>query len=511
MGSTAGTAGTATGSAPARRGGEVRIVLGLTCQLLAVLLMNQALFPLFDGVFTYTRDICIVFSAVCLIVLSVGVMRQPRLARGRTFDRACCAAAPVAFAGVVFGVLLHMPALLVPAACVAALCRSWASVAVNLAAVSLPGERVGLCAVAGVAFAYALDTALFALCPVWVCAALAFVVLPLAMVALCGGVAERLTDAIVRSEPAADLAVTRPASFLPLSSTLYVFQLIVFVAFGFALRFGEVDGSPSFSTASGALCSAALLALVFARKGRLSLDALCNLVVLALVAGMALASTASPDGTHVATTVLAVGNAFYNAFITCVLVNLAQRNRYAALSTFGWANGIGGLGTTLGAFMGTSANGLLAADNAGALSLVVVAFLTVFVGYVLFALRNYSFHAEIESVVEPAPVATAQIALNAEELFSARCHDIARVHGLTPREEETFAMLARGRNREYIENALQVSRNTVKAHVKHVYAKLGIHSHQELIDLVEDGPDAAGRCPMSETMSEKMHVANEMR
>ena len=89
MGSTADTAGAATGSALARWGGEVRIVLGLTCQLLAVLLMNQALFPLFDGVFTYTRDICIVFSAVCLIALSVGVMRQPRLARGRTFDRAC--------------------------------------------------------------------------------------------------------------------------------------------------------------------------------------------------------------------------------------------------------------------------------------------------------------------------------------------------------------------------------------------------------------------------------------
>ncbi len=30
-----------------------------------------------------------------------------------------------------------------------------------------------------------------------------------------------------------------------------------------------------------------------------------------------------------------------------------------------------------------------------------------------------------------------------------------------------------------------VSRNTVKAHVKHIYAKLDIHSHQDLIDLVE--------------------------
>ena len=30
-----------------------------------------------------------------------------------------------------------------------------------------------------------------------------------------------------------------------------------------------------------------------------------------------------------------------------------------------------------------------------------------------------------------------------------------------------------------------ISRNTVKSHVKHIYAKLGVHSQQELIDLVE--------------------------
>lgn len=46
-------------------------------------------------------------------------------------------------------------------------------------------------------------------------------------------------------------------------------------------------------------------------------------------------------------------------------------------------------------------------------------------------------------------------------------------------------MLAR--NREYIQEQLVVSRITVKAHVKHVYAKFGIHAHQELIDLVEGG------------------------
>ena len=48
-------------------------------------------------------------------------------------------------------------------------------------------------------------------------------------------------------------------------------------------------------------------------------------------------------------------------------------------------------------------------------------------------------------------------------------------------------MLARGRDRAYIQEQLVVSRNTVKAHVKHIYAKFDIHSHQDLIDLVEKG------------------------
>ena len=48
-------------------------------------------------------------------------------------------------------------------------------------------------------------------------------------------------------------------------------------------------------------------------------------------------------------------------------------------------------------------------------------------------------------------------------------------------------MLARGRDRTYIQEQLVVSRNTVKANVKHIYAKLDIHSHQDLIDLVEKG------------------------
>lgn len=40
-----------------------------------------------------------------------------------------------------------------------------------------------------------------------------------------------------------------------------------------------------------------------------------------------------------------------------------------------------------------------------------------------------------------------------------------------------------------IQEKLFLSHNTVKTHVRHIYAKMDIHSQQELIDIVE-GADA---------------------
>ncbi len=62
--------------------------------------------------------------------------------------------------------------------------------------------------------------------------------------------------------------------------------------------------------------------------------------------------------------------------------------------------------------------------------------------------------------------------------------DLAGAHNLTPREAEVFALLAQGRSIPYIRDELIISRETAATHAKHIYAKLGVHSRQELIDLV---------------------------
>ena len=62
---------------------------------------------------------------------------------------------------------------------------------------------------------------------------------------------------------------------------------------------------------------------------------------------------------------------------------------------------------------------------------------------------------------------------------------VGQEHDLTQREGEIFLLMAKGRNNRFIQEELCLSHNTVKTHIMHIYAKLGVHSHQELIDLVE--------------------------
>ena len=58
-------------------------------------------------------------------------------------------------------------------------------------------------------------------------------------------------------------------------------------------------------------------------------------------------------------------------------------------------------------------------------------------------------------------------------------------NAITPREADTLALLARGRNRKHISEELVVSEETVKSHASSLYHKLGVHTQQELLDLVE--------------------------
>jgi LuxR family maltose regulon positive regulatory protein len=52
---------------------------------------------------------------------------------------------------------------------------------------------------------------------------------------------------------------------------------------------------------------------------------------------------------------------------------------------------------------------------------------------------------------------------------------------LSERELETLHLLAQGLSNQEIAGAMVISLNTVKTHLKNVYAKLGVHRRQEAV------------------------------
>ncbi len=66
--------------------------------------------------------------------------------------------------------------------------------------------------------------------------------------------------------------------------------------------------------------------------------------------------------------------------------------------------------------------------------------------------------------------------------------DVRRIHdnpltGLTRRELEVLSALANGRSNKQIANEQEVSLNTVKFHIKNLYAKLGVHNRAQAVAL----------------------------
>lgn len=65
------------------------------------------------------------------------------------------------------------------------------------------------------------------------------------------------------------------------------------------------------------------------------------------------------------------------------------------------------------------------------------------------------------------------------------CDLIAECRDLTQREREALQLLARRKNYLQIASSMQISANTAKSHIRHIYQKLGVHSAEELFALLE--------------------------
>ncbi len=75
--------------------------------------------------------------------------------------------------------------------------------------------------------------------------------------------------------------------------------------------------------------------------------------------------------------------------------------------------------------------------------------------------------------------------------LATRVASVAQQYGLSTREEEVLLLLGQKKTVGIIERELFIANGTAKAHVRHIYQKLDIHSRQELFDMLGVETDTA--------------------
>ena len=69
-----------------------------------------------------------------------------------------------------------------------------------------------------------------------------------------------------------------------------------------------------------------------------------------------------------------------------------------------------------------------------------------------------------------------------KELILHDAEKLQKEFGPSDREAEVVALYALGKTQQAIAEELCITPATVRAHIKHVYAKTDLHSRQEIID-----------------------------
>lgn len=305
--------------------------------------------------------------------------------------------------------------------------------------------------------------------------------LPLLM--LLGLAADSYGDAAREQEGLAhpDAAMGRP-SFWGATRRLPWKLLLGLAVFGIAFGLMRISASSasaevfqeSYLAHTLARAGTAVVALVLIGKLKKAYWVLSTLQLLAFTLGVC--SFWLPFESTAVITVAAttVGYTCLELMLWAVLFELFLETRVAFNVLYGIVRGLVSLATLMATGFSLF---VMASMPDGVVHVVLLFFLLamILVSSILFGSRNV---ASLWGLERPA---IAPEATDAEQV----AHVMAQRYGLTARETEVMALLMKGRNEPFISEALFISPGTTHSHVSHIYAKIGVHSRQELLDVAE--------------------------
>jgi DNA-binding CsgD family transcriptional regulator len=237
----------------------------------------------------------------------------------------------------------------------------------------------------------------------------------------------------------------------------------------------------------------AFLIIAFVTKGSFNALLTYRLSLPIMVIGLAVLALFLERFAAISLLIINVGYEFFDILAWILFAEIARRWGQA-FRVFGFGVAFMFIGMAFGyllspliyGYLEQSGMQIMSFSLLSIISLVIVAFLVMPEGTLLHLLSSRSTDAADEETGEKADDAdTLKDADSFEELAQRRARIVAEKYGLTARESEVLALLARGRTLSIIARNLQIANSTARTHIESIYSKLNVHKQQELIDLVE--------------------------
>ncbi|MDR3307484.1 MAG: helix-turn-helix transcriptional regulator, partial [Coriobacteriales bacterium] len=199
------------------------------------------------------------------------------------------------------------------------------------------------------------------------------------------------------------------------------------------------------------------------------------------------------------TAVISLSSSIFDFLVWCLLAFIVFQKRISSTIVFGFGRGIFMAGCAVGWFIGSNIIPALSGSNGETACYIVLAFLILVSATLVFSEKDFDrlftpiaegeLNLDDLRAEEDAPPRANELP-TPERPYIVACRSIGENARLSVREQDILELLALGRGSDNIAKKLSISLNTVRTHTHNIYAKLDVHSRQELVDLIEREKDA---------------------
>ena len=269
-------------------------------------------------------------------------------------------------------------------------------------------------------------------------------------------------------------------------------KLVVLLALaGFASGFAgsllvTMDGIGAVHRIVGTvLFGCVLLGMFFVAKGHPDIRVLARFTLPLVVVSLALIPLLGTSAGGLVSFLVKLSYVSFALFVLLVLAEVVWRRGIASAPVFACARAASEAAMFAGILLRRWMRDIGMLDNQTMLWIITLVGLVVVVGCVLLWSSERSVNDDWGSADRDDSGARV---LSERERLCERCAAVSDACGLTPREQEVYLMLVEGKPLSEIEQSLFLSRNTLKTHLRHLYAKLDVHSREEAAALAVETP-----------------------